>query len=70
MVKNATDNEPVEVRLKYDGREVSPEDADGLRDEGQESGDACGDSEVTPDQMISCPKCHKRFRVGKKAGSL
>ena len=22
----------------------------------------------SPDQMITCPKCHKRFRVGKKNG--
>ena len=25
------------------------------------------DEEVTPDQLVTCPKCHKRFRVGKKA---
>ena len=24
--------------------------------------------EVSPDSMITCPKCHKRFRVGKKQG--
>ena len=56
--------EGVSFRLKYDGREVSPEEADGLRE--PEDGEGEEESEVSPDQMITCPKCHKRFRVGKK----
>ena len=56
--------EGMAFRLQYDGREISPEEAGGLREpEAEENGE-----EVSPDQMITCPKCHKRFRVGKKQG--
>ena len=41
--------------------EEKPEDAQAEEKEEAES-------EVSPDQMITCPKCHKRFRVGKKQG--
>ena len=58
--------EGVSFRLRYGGREVSAEEADGLRD--QESGIGDPETEVSPDSMITCPKCHKRFRVGKKQG--
>ena len=26
------------------------------------------DDEVTPDNLVTCPQCHKRFRVGRKSG--
>jgi len=57
--------EGVSFRLQYDGREVSPEEAEGMREEPEEHDEA---EEVSPDQMITCPKCHRRFRVGKKCG--
>jgi len=53
--------EGVSFRLKYDGRDISAEDAERLREEVEVE-----EEEVSPDQMITCPKCHKRFRVGKK----
>ena len=56
--------EGVSFRLRYDGREVSAQDAERLRDEAEE---AEGEG-VSPDQMITCPKCHQRFRVGRKNG--
>ena len=58
--------EGVSFRLRYGEREVSAQDADGLRE--PDSGEEEAESEVSPDQMITCPKCHKRFRVGKKQG--
>lgn len=58
--------EGVSFRLRYGEREMSAEEADGLRD--PDSGEEEAESEVSPDQMITCPKCHKRFRVGKKQG--
>ena len=56
--------EGVSFRLRYGEREVSAQDAERLRDEGEVEEDL----EVSPDQMITCPKCHKRFRVGKRQG--
>ena len=56
--------EGVSFRLRYGEREVSAQDAERLRDEVEVEEDL----EVSPDQMITCPKCHKRFRVGKKQG--
>ena len=48
----------------YDGREMSPEEAEGLRD-----GEGCATEDetdtVTPDPIVTCSKCHKRFRVSK-----
>ena len=58
--------EGVSFRLRYGEREMSAEEADGLRE--PDSGEEEAESEVSPDQMITCPKCHKRFRVGKKQG--
>ena len=60
--------EGVSFRLRYGEREMSAEEAGELRDEGSGIGDQEEESEVSPDQMITCPKCHKRFRVGKKQG--
>ena len=48
--------------LRYDGREMSPAEAEGLR--GGEGGEDETDA-VTPDPIVTCPKCHKRFRVGR-----
>lgn len=56
--------EGVSFRLRYGDREMSAEEAEGLRDGGAGEEEA----EVSPDSMIPCPKCHKRFRVGKKQG--
>ena len=54
--------EGVGFTLRYDGREMSPAEAEGLRD-------GCADEDetdaVTPDPIVTCPKCHKRFRVGR-----
>ena len=54
----------VAFRLHYGGREMSPEDANGLRDEAK-GNEAKG---VTPDIMITCEVCGHRQRVGKKQG--
>jgi len=76
------DNEPLDVSLERHGNkkpdrkvkvrgilrdewlEREAEEADGLRDAECDCEEE--DAEVSPDQMITCPKCHKRFRVGKK----
>ena len=58
--------EGVSFRLRYGEREMSAEEADGLRE--PDTGEEEAETEVSPDQMITCPKCHKRFRVGKKQG--
>ena len=60
--------EGVSFRLRYEGREMSSEEAKELRDQGTGNGEQEESEEVSPDQMITCPKCHKRFRVGKKMG--
>ena len=57
----------VEFTMRYDGQEMSAEDAEGLRDGTEES--ETEEDEVTPDSLVTCPKCHKRFRVGHKAGN-
>ena len=56
--------EGVSFRLRYGEREVSAQDAERLRD-AAETEEAL---EISPDPMITCPKCHKRFRIGKKQG--
>ena len=54
--------EGVGFTLRYDGREMSPAEAEGLREgcAAEDETDA-----VTPDPIVTCPKCHKRFRVGR-----
>ncbi len=57
-------------RLCYEGREVSPEEAEGLRESpsspANDAADGEEQDEVSPDPMVTCPGCHKRFRVHKK----
>ena len=53
-------------RMVHEGQEMSREDAEGLR-EAPGDGDEAPD-EVTPDPMVTCPKCHRRFRVGHAKG--
>ena len=60
--------EGVSFRLRYGEREVSAQDAERLRDVERLRDEVEVEEGVSPDQMITCPKCHKRFRVGKKQG--
>ena len=46
------------------GEDISEEEALDFAKKCKQRGD-----EVTPDKMVTCPKCGKHFRVGKKACS-
>ena len=49
------------IAFTHNGDDLSEEDAVDLAEKSKQRGD-----EVTPDKMVTCPKCGKHFRVGKK----
>ena len=54
----------VAFRLRYGEKEMTPEEANGLRDKKKEE----ALKGVTPDIMITCDVCGNHIRVGKKQG--
>ena len=53
----------VDFRLMFEGRQI------GCLDEARAQALERGEAEaVTPDPIVECPACHKRFRVGKRQG--
>ena len=53
----------VDFRLMFEGQQIGC--LDEARAQAQERDEA---EAVTPDPMVECPACHKRFRIGKKQG--
>ena len=49
------------MRLMRNGRETTPEEENARKDESAEEM-----PEVTPDPIITCPKCGCRYRAHKK----
>ena len=41
--------------------------AEGEGEGGGEGGEGEGEAGITPDPIVTCPQCHKRFRVGRKS---
>ena len=58
----------VDFRLLFEGQEIANLDAARNLVTAEGNGVEEADEGVTPDPMVECPKCHKRFRVGKKQG--
>ena len=53
----------VDFRLMFEGQQIGClDEARGQAQEGDEA------EAVTPDPMVECPACHKRFRIGKRQG--
>ena len=55
----------VDFRLLFEGEEIGCLDEARAQAQAQERDEA---EAVTPDPMVECPACHKRFRIGKKQG--
>ena len=58
----------VDFRLLFEGQEIANLDAARNLVTAEGNGVEEAGEGVTPDPMVECPKCHKRFRVGKKQG--
>lgn len=56
----------VAFTMRYNGEELSAEDAESLREDGDEH--SLHVSEVTPDPVLVCEKCGHPNRVGKRRG--
>ena len=55
----------VDFRLMFEGQQTGCLDEARAQAQEQERDEA---EAVTPDPMVECPACHKRFRIGKKQG--
>ena len=55
----------VDFRLMFEGQQIGCLDEARAQAQEQERDEA---EAVTPDPMVECPACHKRFRIGKKQG--
>ena len=55
----------VDFRLMFEGQQIGCLDEARAQAQEQERDEA---EAVTPDPMVDCPACHKRFRVGRKQG--
>ena len=55
----------VDFRLMFEGQQIGCLDEARAQAQEQERDEA---EAVTPDPMVECPACHKRFRIGKRQG--